>query len=128
VAERGHSVGTVYRGGSGQWSWALHRITGVGVIFFLFVHVADTALVALGPEIYDRVIESYHNPVVKAFEIGLAAMVLFHALNGLRIIAVDMFPKLADHQRALFGMVIGLYITLFVPALYFMGRSLLREL
>lgn len=127
MAERGRSVGTVYRGGSGQWSWALHRITGIGVIFFLFVHVADTALVALGPEIYDRVVESYHNPVVKSFEIGLAAMVLFHALNGLRIIAVDFFPKLADHQKQLFGMVIGLYITLFVPALYFMGKSLLKE-
>lgn len=124
--ERGRSVGTVYRGGSGQWSWALHRITGVGVIFFLFVHVADTALVAVGPEMYDRVLASYRNPVIKSFEIGLAAMVLFHALNGLRIIAVDFFPKLADHQRQLFGMVLGLYIALMVPALYFMGRSLLK--
>jgi len=127
LSRRERSLGTVYRGGQGQWSWALHRITGVGVIFFLFVHIADTALVALGPELYDRVIESYHNPVVKAFEIGLAAMVLFHALNGLRIILIDFFPRLADYHRQLFGIVVGLYIALFVPTLYFMGRSLLKE-
>ena len=124
---QGKSLGTVYRGGQGQWSWALHRITGVGLIFFLFVHIADTALVAVGPELYDKVVESYHNPVVKAFEIGLAAMVLFHALNGLRIVLVDFFPRLADHQKQLFGAVIGLWITLFTPALYFMGKSLLAE-
>lgn len=127
MASRGKSLGSVYRGGQGQWSWALHRITGVGVIFFLFVHIADTALVALGPEVYDRVIESYHNPVIKLFEIGLAAMVLFHALNGLRIILIDFFPKLADHHKQLFGAVVGLYVALFVPALYFMGQSLLKE-
>lgn len=127
MSSPGKNLGTVYRGGQGQWSWALHRITGVGVIFFLFVHIADTALVAVGPELYDRVIESYHNPIVKAFEIGLAAMVLFHALNGLRIIAIDFFPKLADHHRQLFGIVMGLYIALMIPALYFMGKSLLKE-
>ena len=36
---------TLYRGDPGMWSWALHRITGVTVFFFLFVHVLDTALV-----------------------------------------------------------------------------------
>ena len=38
------SVGTLYRGGEGMWTWVVHRITGVGVFFFLLVHVLDTAL------------------------------------------------------------------------------------
>lgn len=121
-------VGTYYRGGRGQWSWAFHRITGVGVILFLFVHILDTALVIVGPDVYNRVVRAYHSPIIRLLEIGLAAMVLFHALNGLRIILIDFFPKLSDHHKLLFNMVMGLYLVLMAPALYFMGRGFLRSL
>jgi len=121
-------VGTVYRGGSGQWSWAFHRITGVAVFLFLLAHIVDTALVGFGPALYNRVIAVYHNPIVRLMEIGLAMMVLFHALNGLRIIAIDFIPKAADRHKELFGVVVGLYMILAVPALYFMGRGFFRSL
>lgn len=121
-------LGTIYRGGAGQWSWAAHRVTGVAVVVFLFVHIADTALVGFGPEFYNRVVGAYHAPIVRLLEIGLAAAVAFHALNGLRIILIDFVPRLADHHRKLFGIVMGLYIVLMVPAVYFMGRGLIREI
>ena len=47
-----------------MWSWVLHRISGVGIFFFLLVHVLDTALVRVSPEAYNVVIESYKTPVV----------------------------------------------------------------
>ena len=43
-------AGTLYRGREGMWSWVAHRITGVAVFFFLFVHVLDTALVRVSPQ------------------------------------------------------------------------------
>lgn len=128
VARLPERVGTVYRGGQGQWSWALHRITGVTVILFLFAHIADTALVGFGPDLYNRVIAVYHNPIIRLMEMGLAAAVLFHALNGLRIIVIDFWPRAADWHRQLFGIVVGLYIVLIVPAMYFMGRAFVRSL
>ena len=106
----------------------MHRITGVAVILFLFVHIADTALVGFGPDVYNRVVAAYHNPIVRLLEIGLAAMVLFHALNGLRIILIDFVPRLADYHRQLFNVVMGLYIVLIIPALFFMGRGFIRSL
>jgi len=51
--------GSVYRGHEGQWSWIMHRVTGVAVILFLFAHVIDTAVVGWGPEAYNRVIKVY---------------------------------------------------------------------
>ena len=121
-------IGTVYRGGQGQWSWALHRITGVAVFLFLLAHIVDTALVGFGPEMYNRVVAVYHNPIIRLMEIALAELVLFHALNGLRIIAIDFVPRLADKHKELFGVVAGLFIMLSVPALYFMGRGFFRSL
>ena len=76
-----------------MWSWVAHRITGVLTFFFLFAHVLDTALVRVSPESYDKVIDTYKNPVVNLMEIGLVGAVLYHALNGLRIIAIDFWSR-----------------------------------
>ncbi|MCA1834164.1 MAG: succinate dehydrogenase, cytochrome b556 subunit [Actinomycetota bacterium] len=121
-------VGTIYRGGQGQWAFAAHRISGALVFFFLMAHILDTALVGFGPKFYNRVVGVYHNPVIRLMEIGLAGAVLFHALNGLRIMAIDFFPKASDRQRELLGFVIGLFMVLFAPAVFFMGRELLHSL
>lgn len=121
-------VGTAYRGGQGQWSWALHRITGVAVFLFLLAHIVDTALVGFGPDLYNRVVHVYHNPIVRLMEIGLALMVLFHALNGIKIMVIDFIPKAADYHKQLFGAVVGLYLILATPAVYFMGRGFIRSL
>jgi succinate dehydrogenase / fumarate reductase, cytochrome b subunit len=90
-----------YKGHPGQWSWIFHRITGVGIILFLFAHVVDTAVVGWGPEAYNRVLRAYENPVVRLLELGLVVAVLFHSLNGLKITLVDFFPGLARHIRPL---------------------------
>jgi hypothetical protein len=50
---RSSQPGAAYKGGIGQWSWAAHRITGVGVVAFLFAHILDTFAVGFGPELYD---------------------------------------------------------------------------
>ena len=80
-------VGTLYRGGEGMWSWVAQRITGIAVFFFLYVHVVDTALVRVSPEAYDLIIATYKTPIVNLLEVGLVGAVLYHALNGLRVIA-----------------------------------------
>lgn len=108
-------AGTVYRGREGMWSWVLHRITGIAIFFFLFAHVLDTALVRVSPQAYDRVIESYKNPVVGLMETGLVAAILFHAFNGLRLIAIDFWAKGPRYQRQMSWAVVALSFVLFVP-------------
>ncbi|GAA4976842.1 succinate dehydrogenase, cytochrome b556 subunit [Kineococcus glutinatus] len=110
-------VGTLYRGREGMWSWVFHRITGVAIFFFLFVHVLDTATVRISPEAYNAVIGQYKNPVMGLGEAGLVGAVVFHALNGIRIILVDFWSKGTQHQRKLFWGVIALWTVLMVPFL-----------
>ena len=108
-------AGTLYRGREGMWSWVLHRITGVTIFFFLFAHVVDTAMVRVSPEAYNIAVETYKNPVVGLMEVGLVGAVLFHALNGIRIVLVDFWEKGALRQREMSYGVIGLFVILFVP-------------
>jgi succinate dehydrogenase / fumarate reductase, cytochrome b subunit len=107
--------GTLYRGREGMWSWVAHRVSGVLIFLFLFAHVLDTALVRVSPEAYNEIMETYKNPVVGLGEAGLVAAVIFHALNGLRIIAVDFWDKGARYQRQMFWAVVVGFGLLFVP-------------
>ena len=114
------SVGTLYRGREGMWSWVAHRITGVAVFLFLFVHVLDTALVRVDPQTYDAVIDTYKTPIVNLLEVGLVGAVLFHALNGIRIILVDFWSKGPKYHRAMLWTIMTIWLALMLPGAYFM--------
>ncbi len=114
------SVGTLYRGGDGMWTWVLHRITGVSVFFFLLVHVLDTALVRVSPEAYDLVIASYKTPIVNLLEVGLVGAVLYHALNGLRVVLIDFWSQGPRYQRQMTWVIAAVWAALMVPGTFFM--------
>ena len=121
-------AGTLYRGGEGMWSWVAHRITGVAVFFFLLVHVLDTALVRVSPDAYDAVIASYKTPIVNLMEVGLVGAVLYHALNGIRIILVDFWSEGPRHQKGMFRGIIVVWLLLMVPGTYFMLKHTIEAL
>lgn len=106
-------AGTLYRGKVGMWSWVLHRITGVAIFFFLLVHVLDTSLVRLSPEAYDVVISTYKTPIIGLAELGLVAAILFHALNGVRIILIDFWSKGSKYQNLMFWVVVAIAFVIF---------------
>jgi len=105
----------LYRGREGMWSWVAHRVTGVAIFFFLYVHVLDTALVRVSPEAYNTVIETYKNPVVGLMEVGLVGAVLYHALNGLRVVLVDFWSRGPRVQRQMLWAVLTLWVLLMIP-------------
>jgi len=114
---------TLYKGGAGQWAWVAHRVTGVAVILFLFAHIVDTAVIGWGPEAYDRVMQAYENPIVRLMELGLVGAVLFHAINGIRIMIVDFWPKAADKQKALFWTTMAVFVAAMIPITIIMGKQ-----
>ena len=116
------STGTLYRGREGMWSWVLHRITGVAVFLFLFVHVLDTALVRVDPVVYDAVIETYKTPIVNLMEVGLVGAVLFHALNGVRIVLIDFWSKGPRYQRVMLWVIVALWMIVMIPGTYYMMK------
>jgi succinate dehydrogenase / fumarate reductase cytochrome b subunit len=127
MAKRKSDVGTLYRGSPGQWGWLAHRITGVAVILFLFAHVVDTAVVGWGPEAYDRVVGVYHNWVVKGLELGLVAAVLYHAINGVKIMVFDFWPSSSRYMKPIAAASTVLFIASMVPITWIMGRDILND-
>jgi succinate dehydrogenase / fumarate reductase, cytochrome b subunit len=126
MAKRRADVGTLYRGSPGQWSWLAHRITGLAVTLFLFAHVVDTAVVGWGPDAYNRVTEVYHNWVVRVLELGLVAAVLYHAINGLKIMVFDFWPSTARYMKPISAASTVLFVGSMVPITWIMGREILN--
>ena len=125
MAKRRADVGTLYKGSPGQWSWLAHRITGLAVTLFLFAHVVDTAVVGWGPDAYNRVTEVYHNWVVRVLELGLVAAVLYHAINGLKIMVFDFWPSTARYMKPISTASTVLFLGSMVPITWIMGREIL---
>ena len=128
MAKTRGQFGRLYRGREGQWAWVAHRVTGVGIILFLFAHVVDTAVVGWGPHAYNRVLSVYHNPGVQFLELILVAMVVYHALNGVRIMLLDFWPKATVHQAGLWYATLAIFVAGMIPIAYVIGRAIVRDL
>ncbi|MBI3977981.1 MAG: succinate dehydrogenase, cytochrome b556 subunit [Chloroflexi bacterium] len=114
----------MYRGREGMWAWILHRVSGVAVLLFLVVHVLDTALVGFGPKVYDDVMRIYKLPLFRVGEVALAGAVIYHALNGVRVMLVDFWPAGALYHRQMFYAVVVASAVIFLPAAFLMLQPL----
>ncbi len=109
-----------YRGHEGQWAWLFHRITGIGVFLFLLAHIVDTAMIGWGPKVYNETMAIYRHPLFRVGEVILAGAVLYHALNGIRIIIIDFWPESTLAQKKLFYAAVVTFAVIFVPAAIYM--------
>ena len=119
---------TSYRGREGHYSFLLHRVTGLGTVLFLAIHIVDIALGYLHPAGFADVLKLYQSTLFGLGEIGLVFCVFFHGINGLRIAYFDMFkPSNWEIARSRNSNRITLLLTLvlWLPATFFMLRNIL---
>jgi len=102
-------AGAKYKGGGPMLAWALHRISGLAIVIFISLHIlASFSQHQLGSNLGTTINIIYESIY---FQIFIVFVVLFHALNGLRIILQDTWPKLQEYQREL----IWLQWIIFIP-------------
>lgn len=121
-------AGTLYRGREGMWAWVAHRVTGVLIFFFLFTHVLDTALVRVSPDAYNTVMDTYKTPFVNVMELGLIAAVLYHALNGIRVMLIDFWEQGTRYQRQMLYAMMAIFVGIMIPTSYYSMRETVLEL
>jgi len=80
-------------------AWVAHRITGLVLLGYLFLHLYTLGSILQGPAPFDTAMALMAQPAVRLLELGLVWVVLFHAFNGIRLIVLHLIP--AASQRAL---------------------------
>jgi succinate dehydrogenase / fumarate reductase cytochrome b subunit len=118
-------AGIRYRGGGPMLSWVLHRISGLGMIIFVSIHVlAGFSMQQFGSDIGTTINTIYESPY---FQIFIYFCVIFHVLNGLRIILLDLFPKFLQYQREVTWLQWLIFIPIYGLAIFLMLRSVLAS-
>jgi len=93
------NVGAGLWKGTGMWAWILFRISGLVLVFYLFVHVWVISQGRIGgPEAIDNLFEFFDRPLLVFLDLMLVAAVLYHALNGVRIILMDLGVGVHRHK------------------------------
>jgi succinate dehydrogenase / fumarate reductase cytochrome b subunit len=115
-----------YRIRTGMFAWIMHRLTGVGLVAYLIIHIWGlTALT--DPETFNELIAKYHSPIFKVGEFALLVAVAYHAMNGLRIVLID-FLGWSPKQKRLFATLGAVTILIILvggwPSIYALGEWL----
>lgn len=117
-----------YRGNEGMLAWAFHRLSGVAIWLFLVLHVLDIYLVGAAPDVYDTLLGFYATPIGIILEWLLGAAVLYHALNGLRIIVMDFWPPLTRWHRQIWYLNWIAFAAIGIPVTIVIAGQFLRSL
>lgn len=98
---------------AGMLAFMLHRLTGLGLVFYLFLHLAVLSKLGGGPESWDSFLALVRSPLIMILDGILLLGVLFHGLNGLRLTLIGLNLGLR-WQKASFWVILVLSIALAV--------------
>ncbi len=78
------------RYGYERYLYALHRLTGLGLLAYFLLHIFVTSSRAFGPESWRQAMELVGGPVFKVGEYLVFAAFAFHAINGVRLVLLEL--------------------------------------
>ncbi|RBI63435.1 succinate dehydrogenase, cytochrome b556 subunit [halophilic archaeon] len=89
---------------AGMWAWILHKFSGWILVGYLFMHVPVLSAALSSPEAYTSRLQGLETIfVVRVLEVGLLAVAVFHVLNGVRLLFVDLGVGLEAQDESFYA-------------------------
>lgn len=110
---------------AGMWAWIFHKFTGWILIGYLFTHIAVLSTSLQSPEVYTNTLHGLESILLVRFlEVGLLAVAVFHILNGVRLLFVDLGLGLEQQDKSFYASLVltGAIVVASVPT--FLGGAL----
>ncbi len=85
----------------GYWAFILNRVTAIGLVVYLFLHLIVLGTLARGPEAYNAFIAFAKQPVILFGELLVVAAGIIHGLNGIRV-GMTSFGVGVTRQKTVF--------------------------
>lgn len=81
--------------GGGRWGmerylYALHRVTGLGLLAYFLLHIVVTSSRALGADAWKQAMDAVTGPLFKFGEYLVFVAFAFHAANGIRLALLEL--------------------------------------
>jgi succinate dehydrogenase / fumarate reductase cytochrome b subunit len=108
---------------TGFISFFLRRLTGLALVAYLFLHILVIGSATGGPATFNSVLNFVQTPLFKLMEIALLAAVVYHAVDGIRLLIVH-YLNVPSREKSLFYAIFTVAVILTVaggvPILLFM--------
>ncbi|WP_256392319.1 succinate dehydrogenase, cytochrome b556 subunit [Natronoarchaeum rubrum] len=92
---------------AGMWAWIFHKFTGWVLIGYLFTHIAVLSTATEGAATYNRTLGGLEDLLlIRVLEVGLLAVAVFHILNGVRLLLVDLGVGLESQDKSFYASLI----------------------
>jgi len=115
----GLSTALRYKGNGPMLVYVLHRIGGLGMLTFISIHILASFV--------DGKVGTFINAIYEnwLFQIFIFFCIMFHAINGLRITLLDLWPKLIEYQREAIWVEWAVFLPIYAVAVIVIVRSAL---
>ena len=101
------NVGAGLWKGVGMWAWLLFRISGLILVAYLFVHIGIISQGQVsGASVLDRLFKTFDSPFLVFIDFMLVSAVLYHGLNGVRVILMDLGYGIRRHKLVFLSVMI----------------------
>ena len=107
------SAALQYKGRDAYLTYILHRIGGSALFIFFTMYI----LVLAGVDSVNAIFSNW------LFQIFMLVFGLFHAINGLRITILDLWPNLIEHYRQAINIEWVVYVLVAGFALFVVLRN-----
>lgn len=92
---------------AGMWAWVLHKFTGWVLVGYLFTHIAVLSTATGGAKLYTNTLSGLEALlIVRLLEVGLLAVAVFHMLNGIRLLFIDLGMGLERQEQTFYASLI----------------------
>lgn len=105
----------------GGWAFALNRLSGLGVLLYLYLHLMILSTLARGPEAWDAFVAIALNPLVLVMDVVLLAGLLIHGLNGIRVTLVGLGLVTSRHKALFVALMVVAALVLVVGTVRIYG-------
>jgi succinate dehydrogenase / fumarate reductase cytochrome b subunit len=110
---------------AGMWAWIFHKFTGWVLVGYLFTHIAVLSTSLGGDELYTSTLQGLEALLIVRFlEVGLLAVAVFHILNGVRLLMVDLGVGIEAQDKSFYASMVltGAIVVASIPT--FLGGPL----
>jgi succinate dehydrogenase / fumarate reductase cytochrome b subunit len=115
--------GLMYRGGGPMLAWVLHRLSGLVIVLFVGLHILASFLMQQFGSDFGTTMNIIYESVYVQIVVYFA--VLFHVINGGRVIILDTWPRLIEYQREITWLQWLIFIPIYGLTAFLMVRSAL---
>ena len=102
---------------TGMWAWVGHRLTGLALVAYVFMHLSFLSTASIGEGDFNALMETTSQPLFVAMDFMLIIVVVYHAMNGLRVMLFDLGLGIR-HQKLVFWIMMAVAAVLVIGGLW----------